>query len=116
MNNAIGQNKKKKLTYPLVHENGESITSTEKVINKFCQYFTNIGPNLTDKIDPAFKSFQDFIKSEPSDSMCSLTHVTAKELKAIKKILRTVRPPELTTFQFLLSKKPYFRFAAINKF
>ena len=35
LNNAIGQNKKKKLTYPLVDENGESITSTEKVANKF---------------------------------------------------------------------------------
>ena len=105
LNNEIGQNKKKKLTYPLADENGESITSTEKVINKFCKYFTNIGPNWANKIDPAFKSFQDFIKSEPSDSMSSVTHVTAKELKAIKKILRTVRPRELTTFQFLLSKK-----------
>ena len=36
LNNAIGQNKKKKLTYPLVDENGESITSTEEVANKFC--------------------------------------------------------------------------------
>ena len=35
LNNAIGQNKKKTPTYPLVDENGESITSTEKVINKF---------------------------------------------------------------------------------
>ena len=57
MNNAIGQNKKKKLTYPLVDENGESITSTEEVANKFCKYFTN----LADKIAPASKSFQDFI-------------------------------------------------------
>ena len=105
LNNAIGQNKKKKLTYPLVDENGESITSTEKVVNKFSKYFTNIGPNLADKIDPASKSFQDFIKSEPSDSLSSFTHVTAEELKTIKKILRTVRPLELTTFQFLLSKK-----------
>ena len=28
LNNAIGQNKKKKLTYPLIDVNGESITST----------------------------------------------------------------------------------------
>ena len=71
MNNAIGQNKKKKLTYPLVDENGESITSTEEVANKFCKYFTNIGPNLADKIAPASKSFQDFINSVPSDSLSS---------------------------------------------
>ena len=55
LNNAIGQNKKKKLTYPLVDGNGESITSTEEVANKFCKYFTNIGPNLADKIAPASK-------------------------------------------------------------
>ena len=34
LNNAIGQNEKKKLTYPLVDENGDGITSTEKVANK----------------------------------------------------------------------------------
>ena len=42
---------------PLVDENGENITSTEKVANKFCKYFTNIGPNLADKMGPASKSF-----------------------------------------------------------
>ena len=83
MNNAIGQNKKKILPYPLVDEIGESITSTEKVANKFCKYFTNIGPNLADKIAPASKSFQDFINSVPSDSLSSFTYVTAGELKTM---------------------------------
>ena len=105
LNNAIGQNKKKKLTYPLVDGNGESITSTEEVANKFCKYFTNIGPNLADKIAPASKSFQDFINTVPSDSLSSFNHITAEELKLIAKVLRTVRLPEPTTFQFLLSKK-----------
>ena len=84
MNNAIGQNKKK-LTYPLVDENGESITNTEKVANKFCKYFTNIDPNLADKITTASKSFQDFLNSVPSDSLSSFNHVTAEELKSITK-------------------------------
>ena len=48
LNNAIGQNKKKKLTYPLVDEKGERITSAGKVANEFCKYFTDIGPNLAD--------------------------------------------------------------------
>ena len=87
MNNAKGQNKKKKLTYPLVDENGESITSTGKIDNKFCKYVTNIGPNLADKIAPASKSFQDFISTVhvPSDSLSSFTHVTAEDLKTITK-------------------------------
>ena len=84
MNNAIGQNKKK-LTYLLVDENGESITNTEKVANKFYKFFTNICPNLADKITTASKSFQDFINSVPSDSLSSFNHVTAEELKSITK-------------------------------
>ena len=96
---------KKKLTYPVVDEKGESITCTENVANKFCKYITNIGPNLADKIAPASKWFQDFINSVPSDSLSSFNHVTAEELKSIAKVLRTVGLPELTTFQFLLSKK-----------
>ena len=78
LNNAIGQNKKKKLTYPLVDENGEGITSAEEVANKFCKYFTNVGPNLADKIAPASTSFQDFINSVPSDTLSNFNHVTAK--------------------------------------
>ena len=93
MNNAIGQNKKRKLTYPLVGENGENISSTEKVANKFCKYFTNIGPNLVDKIAPASKSFQDFINSVPSESLSSFNHVTAKELKSIAKGFKEGKAP-----------------------
>ena len=73
------------MTYPLVDEKGESITSAGKVANEFCKYFTNIGPNLADKVAPASKSFQDFINSVPSDSLSSFNHVTAKELKSIAK-------------------------------
>jgi len=79
LNKAICQNKKKKLTYPLVDDNGESIASTEKVANKFFKYLTNISPNLADKIAPASKSFQDFINSVPSDSLSTFSHVTAEE-------------------------------------
>ena len=30
-------------------------------------HFTNVGPNLADKIGPVSKLFQDFINSVPSD-------------------------------------------------
>ena len=73
------------MTYPLVDENGEGITSTEKVANKFCKYLTNIGPNLADKTAPASKSFQGLKNSVPSDSLSSFSHVTAEELKTITK-------------------------------
>ena len=93
MNNTIGQNKKKKSTFPLVDETGESITSTEKVANKLCKYFTNIGLSLADKIAPASKLFQDFINSVLSDSLSSFTHVTAEELKTITKGFKDGKAP-----------------------
>ena len=105
LNNAIGQNKKKKLTYPLVDENGESITSTEEVANKFCKYFTNIGPNLADKIAPASKSFQDFINSVPSDSLSSFNHVTAEELTSIAKGFKDGKAPGADSIPTSIIKK-----------
>ena len=112
LNNAIGQSKKKKLTYPLVDENGESITSTEEVANKFCKYFTNIGPNLADKIAPASKSFQDFLNSVPSDSLSSFNHVTAEELKSIAKGFKDGKAPGADNIPISIIKN--FRPTAIN--
>ena len=100
LNNAMGQNKKKKLTYPLVDENGESITSTETIANKFC-----IGPNLAHKIAPASKSFQDFINSVPSDSLSSFNHVTTEELKSIAKGLRDGKDPGADNIPISIIKK-----------
>ena len=74
-------------------ENDESVTSTEKIANTFCEYFTNIGPNLADKIAPASKSFKDFINSVPSYSLSSFTHVTAEELKTITKGFKDGKAP-----------------------
>ena len=93
------------MTYPLVDENGESITSTEKVANKFCKYYTNIGPSLADKIAPASKSFQDFINNVPSDSLSSFTHVTAEELKTITKGFKGGKAPRADNIPISIIKK-----------
>ena len=106
MNNAIGQNKTKKLRYPLVDENGESITSTEEVANKVCKYFTNIGPNLADKIAPAVsKSIQDFINSVPLDSLSSFHPVTAEELKSIAEAFSVGKVPGADNIPISIIKK-----------
>ena len=114
MNNAIGQTKKKKLTYPLIDENGESITSTEKVANKFCKYFTNIGPSLADKIALASKSFHDFINSVPSESLSNFTHVTPEKLKTITKGFKDGKAPAADNIPISIVTRPHFRSAAIN--
>lgn len=105
LNNVIGQNKKKELTYPLVDGNGESITSTEEVANKFCKYFTNIGSNLADKIAIASKSFQDYINSVPSDSLLSLNHVTAEKFKSIAKGFKDGKAPGADNIPISIIKK-----------
>ena len=66
---------------------------------------TSVHTSLADKIAPASKSFQDFINSVSSDSLSSFNHVTAEEVKSITKGFKDGKAPELTTFQFLLSKK-----------
>ena len=89
-----------------IHEQkGESITSTGKVANKFCKYFTNIGLNLADKIAPASKSFQDFISSVPSDSLSSFNHVTAEELKSIAKGFKDGKASEADNIPISIIKK-----------
>ena len=89
----------------LVDENGENISGTEKVANKFCKYFTNIGPNLADKIAPASKSFQNFINSVPSDLLSSFTHVTAEELKTTTKGFEDSKAPGADSIPISIIKK-----------
>ena len=105
LNKAIGQNKKKKLPYPLTDENGESISSTKKTANKFCKYFTNIGQQLANKIAPASKSFQDFINNVSSKSLSSFTHVTVEELKAITKGFKDGKAPGADNIPISIIKK-----------
>ena len=81
------------------------------------QHFTNVGPNLADKIAPVSKLFQDFINSVPSDWLSSFTHVTAKELKTITKGFKDGKAPGadiINYFYYQKSTRPYFRPAAIN--
>ena len=63
--------------------------------NHFNCHFTNICPNLADKIAPASKSFQDFINSLPSDLLSSFSHVTAEELKTITKGFKDGKAPNI---------------------
>ena len=60
---------------------------------------------MADKIAPASKSFQDFINSVPSDLLSSLTHVTAEELKTIKKSFRDGKAPEADNIPVSIIKK-----------
>ena len=76
-----------------------------KPLNHFNCHFTNIGPNLADKIAPASKSFQDFINSVPSDSLSSFTHVTAEELKTITKGFKDGKAPGADNIPISIIKK-----------
>ena len=93
------------MSYPLIDENGESISSTKKIAKKFCKYFTNIGPKLAHKIAPASKSFQDFINNVSSKSLSSFTHVTVEELKAITRGFKDGKAPGADNIPISIIKK-----------
>ena len=46
--------------------NDSKITSNEEIANAFNEYFTNIGPSLTNSIDESNTSFKTFVKSAES--------------------------------------------------
>ena len=85
LNSLINRTKKKSLSYPQLHDNGQDITNPEEIANKFCQYFTSIGPNLASKIPPASKSFREFINRVASKPLPNFAPVTPKELYEIVK-------------------------------
>jgi len=52
------------------------------IANNFCDYFTNIGPNLSSKISPTSSSPKDFLSRSLSESI-SLQPLTVDELSNI---------------------------------
>ena len=49
-------------------KNVREIRNPTDIANKFCDYFTNIGPNLASKIPSSNSSLKDFLSSSLSES------------------------------------------------
>ena len=67
LNHVINRNKRKASSTLQLHDNGRDISNPEIIANKFCQYFTKIGPNLASKTSPPSKSFREFVNSSSPD-------------------------------------------------
>ena len=105
LNGLINRSKKKSLSYPQPHDNGQDITNPEEIANKFCQYFTSIGPNLASKIPPASKSFREFINRVPSKPLPNFAPVTPKELYEIVKNFKDGKAPGVDDIAISIVKK-----------
>ena len=82
-----------KSLYPASFTKNEmEISNPTDIANKFCDYFTNIGPNLASKIPSTNSSPKDFLSSSLSESI-SLQPLTVGELNNIVKSFNANKAP-----------------------
>ena len=82
-----------KSPYPASFTKNEmEISNPTDIANKFCDYFTNIGPNLASKIPSTNSSSKDFLSSSLSESI-SLQPLTVSELNNIVKSFNANKAP-----------------------
>ena len=65
------------------------ISNPKEIANRFCEYFTNVGPHLVKNIPPSANSHQSYLKGNFVDSLFFLFGVTT----------RNNRPRELFTLR-----------------
>ena len=73
-------------------KNGVKISNPVDIANDFCDYFTNIGSNLSNKISPTNSSPNDFLCRSLSESI-SLQPLTVDELSNIVKSFSVNKVP-----------------------
>ena len=82
--NEVINNKKSKSSLPLSFKIDDKLTSHPMdIANGFCKYFTNIGPNLANKIPMTNTSFSSFLTDNTHDSMNVLKPTSTAELEEI---------------------------------
>ena len=68
INKLIGKTKKKdKLPLQFI-DNGETITKPNDIANRFNNYFINVGPTLSSKIDKTAKTFKEYLGNSYTNS------------------------------------------------
>ena len=71
---------------------GGMITQPSQIADIFCHYFTNIGPNLANKIPSTSPAFNSFLGEEIIETI-TLTPVTIEELNEISKSFDSGKAP-----------------------
>ena len=105
LNNVINRNKRKASSTLQLHDNGRDISNPEIIANKFCQYFTKIGPNLASKISPPSKSFREFVNSSSPELMTKFAPVNLEELFSITNSFKDGKAPGADDIPISVIKK-----------
>ena len=105
LNNVINRNKRKASSTLQLHDNGRDISNPEIIANKFCQYFTKIGPNLASKISPPSKSFREFVNSSSPELMTKFAPVNLEELFSITNSFKDGKAPGADNIPISVIKK-----------
>ena len=103
--NVINRNKRKASSTLQLHDNGRDISNPEIIANKFCQYFTKIGPNLASKISPPSKSFREFVNSSSPELMTKFAPVNLEELFSITNSFKDGKAPGADDIPISVIKK-----------
>lgn len=92
LNSLIGHTKDKSSAHTVfkLTDNSEPVSSSDKIADEFCKYFTNIGPKLAESIHPSDKSFEAYLKSKrnPNPSSMFLDETDPEEIYKIISALK----------------------------
>ena len=92
--NEVINNKKSKSSLPLSFKIDDKLTSDPMdIANGYCKYFTNIGPNLANKIPMTNTSFSSFLTNNTNDSMNVLKPTSTAELEEICQNFKSQKAP-----------------------
>lgn len=60
-----------------------TVTNSEEIANRFCNYFADVGPNLASKIIPVFKSSNECLAVVSSSPLQNFDPVRINELAEV---------------------------------
>ena len=79
----IGRQGKKDTPCRTFNRDGSSVTGGSQIAGAFCDFFTNVGPDLASKVRrPASGSFKDYL-GDPSRGSIFMSPTTPKEIELI---------------------------------
>ena len=98
INEVINKRKSRLLMPQSFNSNGRSITDPTDIANEFCNYFTNIGPNLENRIPTVNSTYNSFLTDRVRESIF-LKPTNIAELTEISNHLSKGKLQDAMTFQ-----------------
>ena len=100
-----------RLVWHLLSSEGKTITDREEIADKFCKYFTNIGPNLAGTIRDVNCSVSSFI-SDVNPPPITLKPITAGELESICSMFASGKAPGYDNISMRIIKHSFHLISA----